>query len=65
MAIPIKGSRKITVDGDDYRWLIRRKATDCQADYGVGELHVAVEHVAGRGSTLLVRTGHPHPKDWS
>lgn len=27
MAIPKKGSRKITVDGTDYRWTIRRKPT--------------------------------------
>lgn len=31
MAIPKKGSRKITVDGVDYRWTIRKKPTYSQA----------------------------------
>ena len=36
MAIPIKGSRRIVVDGTAYRWRIRRKPTRIQADYGCG-----------------------------
>ncbi|MFT5447864.1 MAG: hypothetical protein ACI9DC_003043 [Gammaproteobacteria bacterium] len=31
MALPKRGSRKITVDGTDYRWAIRRKPSDGQA----------------------------------
>lgn len=63
MAIPKKGSRKIVVNQDDYRWLIRRKATDCQSDFGFGEINVAIEHADGCGATLLVKTGYPHPQD--
>lgn len=43
MAIPKKGSRKITVNNLVFRWLIRRKATYSQVDYGFGKLHVAIE----------------------
>ena len=35
-----------------------------QADYGVGFLHVAVEHGEEKGSTLLIKTNRAHPKDW-
>ena len=63
MAIPRKGSRKIVVDSVEYRWLIRRKATYNQSDYGVGKLHVAIEGFDQSGATLLVETNRPHPKD--
>ncbi|MBD1545260.1 hypothetical protein [Roseibium aggregatum] len=65
MAIPRKGSRKITVEGEDYRWLVRRKATISQTDYGSGKIHVAIEHATEKGATLHIESGrHPHPKDW-
>lgn len=65
MSIPAKGSRQITVDNELYRWLIRRKATYSQTDYGNGTLTVAVQHqTAISGSTLVIRTSRPHPKDW-
>jgi|EndMetStandDraft_3_1072993.scaffolds.fasta_scaffold77254_3 hypothetical protein len=63
MAIPKVGSRKITVDGIGYRWLIRRQATNFQADYGHGRLHVAVELAEKPGTTLVLLTDRPHPQD--
>lgn len=54
MAIPKKGARNIKVNGESYRWLIRRKATYCQTDYGDGVLHVAVEHINKESSTLHI-----------
>lgn len=64
MGIPKKGSRKITVDGENFIWLIRRKATYGQTDFGVG-LNVAVEHAEESGSKLIILTDKPHPKDWA
>lgn len=65
MAIPKKGSRTITVENDIYRWLIRRKATYNQSDYGIGRIHVAIEHAKNPGTMLLIYTDREHPKDWN
>lgn len=65
MGIPKKGSRKITVDGENFIWLIRRKATYNQTDFGIGFLNVAVEHAEESGSKLVILTDKLHPKDWS
>ena len=65
MAIPKKGTRTITVEGGKYRWLIRRKATYSQSDYGIGRVHVAVEHAENPGTTLFIYTNREHPKDWN
>lgn len=65
MSIPKKGTRKITVGATDYRWLIRRKATYSQTDYGNGCMHVAIEHAETPGTTLLIHTDRKHPKDWA
>ena len=63
MAIPKKGSRKITVEGENYRWLIRRKATHNQTDYGIiGLIHVAIEHANVKGKTLWIVTDKEHPQ---
>ncbi|MGK5733362.1 hypothetical protein [Streptomyces sp. URMC 124] len=63
MALPRKGSRRIVVDGVAYRWRVRRKVT-----YGQGmcwsPLAYAVEHAESPGTTLVVRTGRPHPGNW-
>ncbi|MBO2008168.1 hypothetical protein [Hymenobacter negativus] len=64
MSIPKKGTRKIVVGGEHYLWLIRRKATYLQADYGDGCLHVAIELAEEPGTTLVVHTDRKHPKDW-
>ena len=65
MAIPRKGSRKITVDGENYRWLIRRKATYGQVDYGVGRLNVAIEHADIKGAVLCIYTDKDHPQNYA
>jgi hypothetical protein len=64
MALPKGGSRKISVDGTTYCWRIRRKATQLQADYGIGRIHVAVQLATEPGTTLILFTDRPHPKDW-
>ena len=64
MAIPKKGTRKITVNDLAFRWLIRRKATYGQTDYGIGKLHVAVELEENPGTSLFIFTDRKHPKDY-
>ena len=63
MAIPKKGSRVISVDGKQYRWLIRRKVTYTQSDYEIGKLHVAVEGFDSLLCTLVIYTDRKHPKE--
>ncbi|MDR1888354.1 MAG: hypothetical protein LBQ81_03085 [Zoogloeaceae bacterium] len=65
MAIPKTGSRKISVEGYEYRWLIRKKATYSQADYGIGCLHVAIDLLHEPGTTAVIVTDYPHPQDWA
>ena len=62
MAIPKKGSRKISVNGVSYLWMIRKKPTYSQSVYGSGFLHVAVDTEENTGSTLIIYTNHRHPK---
>jgi len=50
MAIPKKGSRKIVVDGIEYRWYIRRNLYD-------GVLTVAVELAANASASILYVVG--------
>ncbi|MGI2908829.1 hypothetical protein [Tolypothrix sp. VBCCA 56010] len=64
MAIPKKGSRLIVVDGDRYRWRIRRKITYSQCN-GWGKLTFAVEHFDKSGATLIVKMPQGHPKNWT
>jgi hypothetical protein len=59
MTIPKKGSRKIHVDGNNYRWLIRRKPA-----YAQSELHIAIEASEKPGATLVVQSNKPHPQNW-
>lgn len=63
MSIPQKGTRKITVGNENYLWLIRRKASYSQTDYGIGCIHVAIERAEEPGTTLLIYTDIKHPKD--
>lgn len=63
MALVRKGSRQIVVDGDTYRWRIRPKSTYCQGN-GWTPLTFAVEKAEAPGTTLVVRTGRPHPGNW-
>ncbi|MEM6752202.1 MAG: hypothetical protein AAF630_04340 [Cyanobacteria bacterium P01_C01_bin.38] len=63
MGIPKKGSRKITVDGENFIWLIRREPTYYHVGYDVGCLNVAVEHAEGKGSKLVIMAERPVLKD--
>ncbi|MDB9510656.1 hypothetical protein PN499_05625 [Kamptonema animale CS-326] len=65
MSIPKKGTRKIVVEGERFIWLIRRQATNGQADYPEGCLHVAVEHAQEPGSVLVIVTDRLHPQGFS
>jgi hypothetical protein len=64
MATARKGLRRIVVDDGVYVWRVRRKATDFQAIYGDGRLHVAVQLARAPGSVLVIYTDRPHPADW-
>ena len=64
MSIPKKGTRKIIVDGQPFIWLIRRQATNMQADYGCGNLHVAVQHAEEPGGRVSYHHHRHHPQCW-
>jgi hypothetical protein len=64
MSIPRKGSRTINVDGLQYRWLIRKKASANQYEFEGGQMNVAIECIETEGATLLVETVRPRP-EWS
>lgn len=63
MALNKKGTRKITVDGEDYRWRIRKKPTYDQGAFGTA-MTFAVEHSEAPGSTLVVTTTMPRSDNW-
>jgi len=53
MTLPSRGKRTITVDGIDYHWLIRSRATysqECES----GNMLAAVEQADSKGATLSV-----------
>jgi hypothetical protein len=56
MTLTKKGSRRIVVDGQEYRWQIRRKPTYSQ-DCEYGTMTVAVERFTNPGSALTIDTG--------
>jgi hypothetical protein len=61
MALAVKGSRLITVDGTVYRWRMRCKPSYCQECLG-GPLTFAVELAGAGGSVLAVAIpGVSHP----
>lgn len=62
MSIPTKGARKITVNGQVFLWLIRRKVTYGQECFPGGNVHVAVQDIAQEGATLIIETDRFHPK---
>ncbi|MER7766866.1 hypothetical protein [Kitasatospora sp. NPDC096140] len=55
MALAKKGSRRIVVDGVEYRWRVSRKHWCC--DYDGGTLGYRVEDASSPGTTLVVETG--------
>ncbi|WP_406230595.1 hypothetical protein [Nocardia sp. NBC_01009] len=63
MTLPKKGARRIVVDGTAYRWRVRRRPTYMQG-IALTRLNFAVEHAAHPGTTLVVDTGHAHPRNW-
>ncbi|MGW1545250.1 hypothetical protein ACWCPM_34505 [Streptomyces sp. NPDC002309] len=64
MALNKRGSRRITVDGTEYRWRIRRKPSYSQ-DLCWTPLTYAVEVAADRpGRVLVVTADQPHPGNW-
>ncbi len=63
MALVRKGSRRIVVDGDAYRWRIRHKSSYSQGN-GWTPLTFAVEDAAGTGTILVVRTSQAHLGNW-
>jgi len=60
MALVRKGSRRITVDGTDYRWVIRRRPSYGQS-LGQSPLTFAVEDADESGQVLLVTTRYSRP----
>ncbi|MGW1991920.1 hypothetical protein [Embleya sp. NPDC001921] len=60
MALAKKGSRRITVDGVEYRWCLRRRPT-WEQDMCHSPATYAVECAATPGTTLLVTTNLRHP----
>lgn len=65
MALNRKGSRRITVDGTEYRWRIRRKPSYAQGLCWI-PLTFAVEIAEADhpSRTLVVTSGQPHPSNW-
>lgn len=63
MTLARKGSRQIVVDGATYRWRIRHKPSYSQGN-GWTPLTFAVEDATAPGTTLVVRTGHAHSRNW-
>jgi hypothetical protein len=63
MAIRKKGSRPIVVDGETYRWRIRRRPTHDQSNWTA--LVVAVQHTAGNGSNLIIHMPFARPDNYT
>ena len=64
MSIPKKGSRKITVADQDYRWSIRKKPTYAQAISEGPDFTAAVELYNSPGATLVVSFHFSRPDSW-
>ncbi|WP_374105435.1 hypothetical protein [Streptomyces sp. ISL-36] len=65
MALNKKGSRRITVDGIEYRWRIHRKPSYMQGLCWT-PMTYAVEAASDSqpGATLIVTSGQAHPSNW-
>ena len=64
MAIPKRGSRNIVVNGESYRWYMRRRPTQSQLDYITNTIGLAVEHADVKGSVLTITLSQEHPSVW-
>jgi hypothetical protein len=65
MALNKKGSRRITVDGLEYRWRIRRKPSYMQGLCWTPMTYAVEAANPGHpGTTLVVTTGQAHPGNW-
>ena len=64
MTLPRKGTRKIVVGGDKYRWAVRRRPTYCEANEW-GNLTAAVELYDSPKSVLLIEFPFPRPDSWT
>ncbi|MEV6929957.1 hypothetical protein AB0M46_36490 [Dactylosporangium sp. NPDC051485] len=59
-----KGSRRIIVNGVDFRWTVRRRPTYCQAN-GWSPLKFVVERAEEpQGALLVVSLPCAHPGNW-
>lgn len=63
MTLALKGSRKITVDGESYRWSVRRRPTYCQA-LGWSPLIFVVERAEQPGALMVASLSCAHPSNW-
>jgi hypothetical protein len=61
--MPKKGSRRITVDGGDYRWRVRRKPSSCQGNAWT-PLTFSVERTEAPGNLLVVSLPCARPDNW-
>ncbi|MFG2036476.1 hypothetical protein [Dactylosporangium sp. NPDC048998] len=63
MTLNRKGSRRIVVDGVEYRWTVRHRPTYSQAN-GWTPLTFVVQADSGRGAVLVVSSALAHPHNW-
>ncbi|GAA1383057.1 hypothetical protein [Catellatospora chokoriensis] len=64
MTLPSKGSRRIVVDGVEFRWTVRRRPTYNQAN-GWSPLTFVAELAAEEpGAVLVVSMPYAHPGNW-
>ncbi|MEW2357492.1 hypothetical protein [Spirillospora sp. NPDC029432] len=62
MALASKGSRRIVVDGVEFRWKVRSRPTYCQA-MGWSPLTFAVQQADAPGARLMVYLPCAHPSN--
>ncbi|WP_119728837.1 hypothetical protein [Thermomonospora amylolytica] len=63
MTLARKGTRRIVVDGVEFRWKVRHKPT---YDQGIGSdpLTFVAELAEYSGALLVVSLPYPHPGNW-
>lgn len=63
MTLAARGSRRIVVDGVEFRWKVRGRPTYCQA-LGWTPLQFAAELAGRPGALLVVSLPYAHPGNW-